>query len=155
MDLPIFMEPEMARTTAAPSFQKRAVFLGRGLNGWQIYGMDWNHPFLVSGHFEEDPQQVIALYPDLFWEGAKVLDCEGVDPDAYIPHVTRGPQLDISLPSGHILRLHQQDPLPYCPGSDSDPRFFDAVALDVHLNLHANLSGIRGGSIVNGAVQWE
>lgn len=155
MDLPFLMELEMAPIRKTPSFQMRVLLLHRGLNGWQFYGNDWSHPFMVTGHFEEDPQLVISQYPDIFWDGAKVLDCEDVDPSAYIPHLSRGPQLDVSLPAGHILRLHQQDTLPYCPGIDIEPRFFDAVALDIHLNLHACLHGIRSGSIVNGVVQWE
>lgn len=155
LDLPFLMELEMATIPKTPSFQNRAILLYRGFNGWQFYGMDWNHPFLVTGHFEEDPQLVISQYPDIFWDGAKVLDCENVDPSAYIPHLSRSPQLDISLPAGHILRLHQQDPLPYCPGKDMELRLFDAVALDIYLNLHASLDRIKSGSIVNGVVQWE
>lgn len=140
--------------TTAPSYSKRAVLLYRGHNGWMIHGINWSRPFVITGVFDDDPAKVMEQNPDLYWDGAAILDCQDVPDQDYVPFVAHSPAFDPTLRAGHILRLHQLDPLPF---SHSDPplRFFDTVSIDIHIERHKTLPDVRVGIVQKGGIKWD
>lgn len=140
---------------STPSFSERAVLLYRGHEDWMIHGISHHRPFIITGTLKDDPVEVIQQNNNLYWDGAKVIDCQSIPDKEYVPFVLYGAHFDPNLRSGHIHRFHQLDPVPFSPAVDPPPRSMDVVALDIHVELHKTLSHVRMGVVNEGAILWD